>query len=57
MPLFCGGCMTEEEIDLMAKWKAQGWIPPSELPEYQKKFKESQEANWPAQQPKEKKDE
>ena len=43
-----------EEQTLMDKWRSQGWIPPSELPEYQKKFKEAQEANWP--QPKEKKD-
>ena len=48
--------MTEEQ-SLIDKWRAQGWIPPSELPEYQKKFKEAQEANWPVQPPnKEQKD-
>jgi hypothetical protein len=43
-----------KESDLMAKWRSQGWIPPSEQAEYQKKWKDAQDAHWPFPQRKEK---
>jgi len=46
--------MTENETDILAKFRAQGWVPPSEQPEYQKKWKEAQDAHWPFQKQPEK---
>ena len=30
---------TTSGTDITARWRLQGWIPPSELPEYQEKWK------------------
>jgi len=34
---------TPAGTDIAIRWKAMGWIPPSESPEYQKKWKFYQE--------------
>jgi len=34
---------TVSGTDITARWKLNGWIPPSELPEYQAKWKYFQE--------------
>ena len=34
---------TVSGTDITARWRLQGWIPPSELPEYQEKWKYFQE--------------
>ena len=34
---------TPTGTDITIRWKLQGWIPPSELPEYQAKWKYFQE--------------
>jgi hypothetical protein len=34
---------TPAGTDIAIRWKAMGWVPPSELPEYQKKWKFYQE--------------
>lgn len=34
---------TPSGTDILIRWRAMGWIPPSELPEYKKKWKFYQE--------------
>ena len=34
---------TPAGTDITIRWKANGWVPPSELPEYQAKWKYYQE--------------
>lgn len=34
---------TPTGTDITVRWRLQGWVPPSELPEYQKKWKYWQE--------------
>lgn len=34
---------TPAGTDITIRWKANGWVPPSELPEYQAKWKHYQE--------------
>jgi hypothetical protein len=34
---------TVSGTDITARWKLMGWVPPSELPEYQAKWKYYQE--------------
>jgi hypothetical protein len=46
--------MIDTQTDLLARWRALGWIPPSEQPEVQKKWKDvAENTHWPFRKPEE----